>query len=65
MQILTAFLGSDVNQTVRPIPDVLGAKFSRREIMLVNAQGVPLDVETMLVERSIDDSRLTYSILYN
>ena len=54
-----------MNQTVRPIPDVLGAEFSRREIMLVNAQGVPLDVETMLVERSIDDSRLTYSILYN
>ena len=31
--------------------------------MLVNPQGCPLDVDTVVVERSVDNTGLTYSTL--
>jgi hypothetical protein len=40
---------------------MFGAEYSRREIMLLDREGVPLEMETIVVEQSGDNNSLMYS----
>ena len=48
----------------RPIPGFRSAEYSRKEIMMVDPTGKPLDVDTLVVQKLPNSSLLEYFTFY-